>query len=187
MSSPSDLNRLAEIIDGPDGKKAKAILRRLLDKPEYAKRFHNSTVLKELVYAGIVVRQWNNYVFNEDYTQTVERLLENPKGSIPPADVAKVYAAFLRWKKAPLGQGHRVVTDYVGMVLAMRGQGKLKAKNISRMMGWGRHMNRSVDTALSEFRRVTGWAHKDKKGFWCVPDSIMFRTVVGTQEQMSAE
>jgi hypothetical protein len=184
MSEPADLNRLAEIIDGVDGKKAKAILRRLLDKPEYAKRFHNSTVLNALVYAGIVVHQWNNYVLNEDYTHTVERILENPKGSIPPADVAKAYAAFLRWKKSPLGKGHRVVTDYVSMIAAMRGQGWLKVCKISRMMGWGRHLNKSVETALSEFGSIAGFAHKNDEGLWCVPDSIMLRTVIETYNEL---
>lgn len=180
-----DLTKLAEIVDGKNGVKAKAILKKLVCSKEQWTRLGVSVVLKDLCESGIVLWKWIEarprsyfgYALHADYVGTIARMLSRA-APVAPEDVARKYAGYMRWLAAPLGKGIRVGSDYPAMIQMIAGKGKLKAKHISRLMSWGRHMNKQIDTALTEFATQTGLAKQDSRGFWEVPNGPTLKTVL---------
>jgi len=178
-----DLTKLAGIVDGKHGAKAKAILRKLLASGDMWTRLGISVTLRDLCESGIVVFKWVNakprsywgYGLHVDYVLTVTRMLEK-EPTLKPQEVARAYAAYMRWCKAPMGQGVRATSDYAGMIRTITGKGRLKAKHISRLLGWGRHMNQYVERAMIEFEK-TGMARRDGDGYWIVPNGPAIKAV----------
>jgi hypothetical protein len=186
-----DLTKLAEIVDGKQGVKAKAILRKLLESGDMWTRLGVSVPLRDLCQSGIVFFKWFNarprgywgYSLHVDYVRTIERMLVK-EPSLKPAQIARAYAGYTRWLAAPLGKGVRVHSDYAAMIPMIAGKGKLKAKHISRLMSWGRHMNKRIDKAMTEFATQTGLARKDSRGFWEVPHGPKLKAVFEARKKV---
>ena len=185
-----NLETVGAILDGAEGPKAKIILKKLLQHKKTYVKMNASPTLSRLVSTGLVSYQWvtegrafTGYRLHPEYAKTVERLVTNFMEEYAPADVARTYAAFLRWEQDPLGESRRRVLDYTQIITACAGKGKLKPKHISRLLGWGRHMNRTIDNALSEFSKTTGLAVKDSRGYWKVANSNMFKAVMDARKK----
>jgi len=186
-----DLTKLAEIVDGKHGAKAKAILKKLAARPNTWHRVGTCEVLRDLFQCGIVLYKWietkprshHGYSIDSRYVSTIDRMLaKSPR--VTPEDVARKYAGYTRWLAAPRGQGVRVGSDYSAMIQMIAGKGKLKPKHISRLMHWGRHMNKPVNQALTEFAAQTGLAKRDARGFWEVPNGPVLKAVFDARKKV---
>lgn len=186
-----DLTKLAEIVDGKHGDKANAILKKLLASGDMWTRLGVSVALRDLCESGIVICKWIatsprsyfGYALHVDYVRTIERMLDRAP-DVTPANVARAYAGYMRWLAAPLGKGVRFDSDYAGVIPMIAGKGKLRAKHISRLMSWGRHMNKRIDRAMTEFATQTGLARKDSRGFWEVPHGPKLKAVFEARKKV---
>jgi len=186
-----DLTKLAGIVDGKHGDQAKAILKKLVARPNEWHRIGTCVVLRDLFQCGIVLYKWiettprshHGYTIDSRYVSTIERMLARSP-DVTPEDVARAYAGYTRWLAAPLGKGVRVCSDYAGVIPMIAGKGRFKGKHISRLMHWGRHMNKSIDKAMTEFVAQTGLAKRDARGYWEVPNGTILKAVFEARKKV---
>ena len=186
-----DLTKLSGIVDGKHGDQAKAILKKLLASGDMWTHLGVSVVLRDLCESGIVHWMWIEakprsyfgYALHVDYVSTIERMLARSP-DVTPEDVARAYAGYTRWLSAPLGKGVRVHSDYAGVIPMIAGKVRLKAKHISRLMGWGRHMNKHIDQAMTEFATQTGLAKRNARGYWEVPNGPRLKAVFEARKKV---